>query len=521
MPNWNTIVTKIKETDPVAADIVNTPINQLAERTNYLKAILEQITASEFNYLSYMPVSAVAKVGQAVYWDSDNRRFGQTLAGWGDDLSPYGSLLPSQPSYMTGILVSKHTGNTGAIVISGYISDFQNLEELFGTPNPEAGIYYVSGDNKGQLTSIAPPMTIPAVMYDGEGNILFLPTSSIVSQHDHHEYELINSLWIQASEANFPDMDIPVGADWGYNISLADPKIKSLFTLYTGTGSFVLRESGTILNDDYIEFTHENIWIKNPIMPVENIIAHIAYPNAHGPNIVRAVTTDTPEYISFLMENGLLTITMKALGLHPDIDESFIVVKDIVNNLKQMGPVVTKIAEGPGIVIDSQDDAGHGSCILSLASETDRIIDADIVNLNNAIQRTDGGLVYSVFPANRPSSMTLVANAGKWAGADRQLKIRLWIKGTTSVTPEFNLEIFVFPKATTSGVTAPTVFHATIPAGAIATDSGKYYLCEVDLVTALPITSESQIQYNIEPSVQPTQDYLILRQGITTYVATP
>jgi len=485
---------------------------------------MDNITASEFNYLSYMPVSAVAEVGQAVYWDSANRRFGQTQAGWDDTLSPYGSLLPAQSSYMTGILVSKHTGNTGAVIISGYISDFQNLEALFGEASPAAGIYYVSGDVKGQLTSVAPPMTIPAVMYDGEGNILFLPTGSIVSQHDHHEYELVNSLWIAANSTNFPDMTIPAGALWGYDIDVAGSAINSLFTLYTGTGSFVLRESGTILNDDYIEFTHENIWIKDAIMPPENIIAHIAYPNAHGPNIVRSVTTDTPAYISFLIENGLLTITMLDLLLDDDVSDSYIVIKDIVDNEKQMGPVVTQLIQGPGIVLTSEDGDGHGECSISLESETDRIEDADLINLNNAIQRTDGGLLYSVFPANRPSSMTCLVDVGKWTGADRYFKLRLWMKAPatgTPVTPEFTLTLFLFPKATVGGVTVPTGVSATIPAGSIATDPGKYYLCEVDIGATLPVSSESQIQYEIEPTVEPTQDYLILRQGITTYVATP
>ena len=522
MNNWNSVVANIKNTDPVEARVVNTPINQLAERTNYLKAILNNITASEFNYLSFMPVSATVEVGQAVYWDSDNRRFGAAQAGWDDVLSPYGSLLPAPSSYMTGILVSKHTGDTGAVVISGYISDFQNLESLFGEANPPAGVYYVSADEPGRLTPVAPPMTIPAVMYDGEGNILFMPTGSIVSQHDHHEYELLSSLWIPATEANFPDMLIPDDAQWGYDVYNADPSIHSLFTLYTGTGSFVLRESGTILNDSYIEFTPDNIWIKDTDVPLENVIAHIAYPNAHGPSIVRAVTTDTPDYMSFLMRNGLLTITMKELLTSDTVDPSYVVIKDIINNTKQMGPVVTQLIEGEGISITSEDGEGHGTCVVRLISESDKIVDADIVNLNNAIQRTDGGLVYSVFPGNRDSSMSLVVNNGRWSGADRGLIVRLWMRGTGNVTPAFRLKILVFPKATVDGVPIPTEVTSLIDQGSIATDTDKYYLCEAVIPhTLLSMPSESQIQYNIEPVNRPSEDYLILRQGITSYIIAP
>ena len=522
MNNWSNVVTNIKNTDPVEARIVNTPINQLAERTNYLKAILNNITASEFNYLSFMPVSATVEVGQAVYWDSANRRFGAVQAGWDDTLSPYGSLLPAQSSYMTGILVSKHTGDTGAIVISGYISDFQNLEELFGEANPAAGVYYVSGDTPGQLTATAPPMTIPAVMYDGEGNILFMPTGSIVSQHDHHTYELLSSLWIPATAANFPDMNIPSGAQWGYDMENADPALNSLFTLYTGTGAFVLWESGTILNEDYIELTHENIWIKDSDVPLENVIAYIAYPNSHGPSIVRSVTTDTPEYISFVMQNGLLTVTMKELLLSDEEDPSYIVIKDIIKNEKKMGPVVTQLLPGEGIDIASEDNEGHGICHVRLLSESDKLIDADIVNLNNAIQRTDDGLVYSVFPANRDSSMSLVVNVGKWGGGDRGLKVRLWMRGTGGSTPAFRLKIVVFPEATTDGVSLPTEVTALIDSGSLATSDDKYYLCETVIPdTSIKIPSGSQIQYNIEPVNRPSTDYLVLRQGITTYIIAP
>jgi len=97
----------------------------------------------------------------------------------------------------------------------------------------------------------------------------------------------------------------------------------------------------------------------------------------------------------------------------------------------------------------------------------------------------------------------------------------LWMKGPTTgspVTPAFSLDVFVFPDATAAGVSIPTSVSATIAAGAVSTDPDKYYLCEVDIGASLDIPSNAQIQYNIEPSAQPTQDHLILRQGITTYI---
>jgi hypothetical protein len=520
MPTWKPIVTKIQETDAVKNTVVNLPLSQLAERTDYLKAIMENITASEFNYLSNMPVTAVAEIGQAVYWDSSNRRFGRALAAWNEDLSAYGSLLPAETSYFAGILVGKHTGNTGAVIISGYISDFQNLEALFGEASPEAGVYYVSGDNPGQLTKEAPPMSIPAVMYDGQGNILMLPTGAIVSQHDHHNYTLDQTNWLPETNAQFDNMNKPDGAMYGYDLANADPALDALFTLYTGTGVFTLYESGTILNDTFLVFNEDNIWILDDEVPPEDIIAHIAYPNAHGPNIVRSAKSNTLNYLTLSIVNGLMTIDFVEPTTSDTEDTSYTVVKDIANNILYKGPVVTQLVIGDGLSFTSEDGDGHGVCTLALTSETDVIRPADIINLNNAIQRTDGGLIYSVFPGGRDSSMTLAVDGGKWDGDPRQLKIRLWIRGTAdnAVTPEFNLSVFVFPEASLAGVSLPTQYDTTIPAGAVSTDPSKYYLVEIDLADNVSVQSGSEIQYNIEPVDQPTEDLLILKQGITTYV---
>jgi len=524
MTTWKSIVKSIKEIDPVSADVVNFPLGQLTDRTGYLKAILDNIAAGEFNYIRNVPVSGATPRGSAVYWDTAERRFSGVLAAWDDDLSPYGSLLPAESSYLAGILAEKHTDGTGSVIISGYIRDFADLGTLFGSASPAEGIYYVSGDVKGRLTTVPPPMTVPAVVYDGSGGVLLLPTGSIVSNHDHHKYTLLDDQWLAAIPENFPGMDIPSGAYWGYDKESADPSLLPLFLLYTGAGAFVLKDSGTILNDEYILFDEQNVWILDEDSPSEDIVAYIANPNAHGPNIVRAITTDTPEYLGFKVENGLCTATLKEPTVDEEEDDSIEAVKSIAGNVVTKGKVVTQVIAGLGISLTSEDGDGHGKCIINAVQGYGDMKDADIVNLNNAIQRTDGGLVYSVFPSGRDSSMTVVNNLGEWDGSDRSLKIWLVLRGLTpagNVTPAFDLKIFVFPRAWPAGVALPSEYVSSIPVGIVATDPGNYYLCEADLGNDLLVPSGAQIQYNIEPSVQPAQDYLVLRQGISTYVPLP
>lgn len=516
-------ITEITSQDPVSADVVNKPLAQLIQRTDYLRVILLNTVSGEFNYVADVPVSAASREGDALYWDVDNGRFSKTLAKWGEHLSPYGSLLPAPSTYLSGILVRKHTDETGALVISGYIRDFQHADRLFDTANPAAGLYYVSGDKAGTLSTVPPPMTVPAAKYDGEGGLLLMPGNAIVANHDHKQYLLDKTNWLVFSDSSFAGMNIPPGAAYGYDIENASDDIKELFNLYTGAGSFVLEESGTMLNDSYIQFNTDNIWILDTVSPIEDILAFVAYPNSHGPNIIRAVTTDTPNYLSFQIDDGLLNIHRKATETAVSEDESEWAIKSLADNVQTKGRVVTKIVAGPGIEAASTAGDGRGAIVVSMESEADKMHDADIINLNNAIQRTDGGLVYSVLPAARDSSITSVVNLSEWSGADRRLKIRAWVRGFSdgSHIPALSLNILVFPKPAPTGTSLPTEISSIIPVGSVSTEISKYYLCEADLGAMVTVTQASQIQYRLSPQAQPASDILILRQGVTVYTPAP
>ena len=515
--NWTADITKIQPTDPVSNDVVNKPLEQLARRTEYLRTILFNETSGEFNYLSNVPVSAACPRGSAVYWNKAENRYGPALAKWADDLSPYGSLLPGDSSYLAGIVVDKHTDETGSLIISGYIRDFRDVEALLGSTSPDPGIYYISGETPGTLSKTPPPMSVPAVMWDGFGVYLF-PSNIVVANHDHKEYLLEQSKWLAFDDPAFADMDVPAGAAWGYDTT--QPDIAELLNLYTGTATFTLRESGTLLNSDYVLFDTQNIWITATDHPVEDIRAFVAHPNSHGPNIIRAATTNTPQRLSMRVDNGLMTIDLNDAVVSNEENTDYWAVKTIDAQKITRGRVVTGIIPGPGIAVSSEDSEGHGVCTVSLFSEIDRLYDASLINLNSAIQRTDAGLVYTVLPANRASSISAVADLPAWNDDDKKLRIRFWIRGLGSGSsyPAFIVSAFVFPPPDESdGAPIPAEVSLSISGGGSSTNPDKYYEVNADFGSLLSIASGSSIQYTLKPLDIPSEDIELLRQGVSVY----
>jgi len=519
---WTSIIKKIKDTDAVSSEILNAPITQLSDRTEFLRVILDNLTTNEFNYVRNVSLDRNTVVGQAVYYDINNKVFSSTLAKWSDTLTSFGSLQPAPSSIFAGILVEKFTEQTGAIIINGYIKGFNHLSVLFGTSSPEAGIYYLSDSSEGKVTSIQPAMAAMALIYDGLGNILLPAINYDHSTHDHKKYLLLTTQWLSANATNFPEISIPSGATFGYDISVASDEIKAAFNLYPGTASFSLYDSGTLLKDVEIFVNADTVWITTSI-PTENISMYLSVPNSHGPNIVRSITTNTSDYLDISMSNGVVTINNKETGIDPDVDTGYMVVKDLVSNRVKKGLVVSKIVPGDGININSSDTLGHGEIEINLTEFTDRLIDASIINLNNAIELSSNGKVFTAFPGNRESTMVGVVNLPKWGIGTRRLKMFIWVKGAEGVAnapiPEFTVNIYKYnkPTSTTGEDVYPSAVTKLIPEGTTATSPTKYYERIVDIASDLLVESEAQVQYELKLSAISSADYLIVRQGVLLY----
>lgn len=522
--SWKQIIPAINPTDQVKASVVNNPITALAERTDYLRAVVEGISSSEFTYVQNVAVTTTSKVGHLVYWNSVKSQFDSALAKWDDSLlNSDGTLKPAESAVVAGLLVNKFTSNTGSIILGGYVRNFANPLNLFGTTTPTVGIHYLSADTAGEVTTSTPPLAILAMVYLGEDNLIMPTVRFEHSTHDHKRYTLDSTLWLTANITNFPDMDIPTGATFGYDLVSAPDAIKEIFTLYPGIAAFTYVTAGDNVPVAFITVTQDNIWWFEVASPADDLYMWLTAPNSHGPNIVRAMTTDTPNVFLITLENGLATISKK------DFTETtthlgYTVVKDLTNdNIKKTGYVVERIIAGDGLdlVSSSAPVAGQGVVEIALSEYSNKYIDASMVNLNNALELTVDDIIYTAFPSDRESSMIGVAEATRWTSGDpKKGAVWLWVKGPStngSPFPNISVEVLTFPDPEAAAQTIPAspVSHTITGLGTTASD--KYYLIETDEADRFDVTSQSQVQYKLTLDNTETWDCLVLRQGIRIY----
>lgn len=515
MPTWNPVVPYIAAGERVAAGVVNRPMATLAERTDYLKAIYESVTTNEFTYISNVAVSPACAAGDVVAWSSVNEQYEPALAAWSDSVDQYGALVPAESAVMAGILAVKHTELTGSVVTGGYIRNFQSLERLFGTATPAQGVYYMSASSAGKVTRDAPAMAVLALVYQGGGNVHIPTVRFEKATHDHKTYTLDSGMWLAANDTNFPNIPIPVDAEWGYNrFHATQEAVNAIFALYPGEAFLMNAADGTnILPEDYI-LDASDVWFKTVAAPADDITMYLTCPNSHGPGIVRAIQTNTPGELSVTLVNGLATVDKVAPAVYPDT-AGYTVVKSVDSEGVHTGQVVEKIVPGPGIHLSYYSGApGQGVVGVELASVSSDPVDASLVNLNNAMEVTADGVIYAAFPSARTSSMTAVVKGPSWGVGTTYGYIWMWVKGADSM-PEVSVSVsvMVFQAPGTGGaaISEPSTHTITITG---ATDASRIYAFQTAEADKFTVPSGSLIQYTLSVANTYGVDVMLLRQGL-------
>jgi len=512
--SWTANIKKIGDTDEVSAAVINVPIQQLASRTEYLKVVIENATSNEFNYLNNVAIVGQMEVGQAVYWDAEARAFAPTLAKWQESLTEAGSLQIAESTVFIGILVNKFTKFTGSVISGGRIKDFENIDVLFGESNPEAGMYYLSDVSPGQVTKTSPPMSALALIYDGDSSIMIPSINADRSTHDHITISLTDQ-WIDATDTLWEtwEIEIPTGAIYGYRIDTMTDSQKRAFSLYIGKATFVDKSTGTIKYDYFLN--QDTFWTTS--VPVDDVEVHIAVPHSHGPNVIRAIQSDS---LSLKEDNGLVTIDLTDLDIVSAEEEDITIVKAISSKQAQVGTTVNKIIAGDGIEVDKS----QGNVSVSLTEFNTRYIDPAIINLNRAVQLTDNKKIYVAFPAAIESSISGVINLPNWGSSQKSMDFFVWLKGPeggqNAPIPAMEVEITKF------GVPTDIVGNSLSEGGSISLDipiqtegtlPSNYYMMKVSLNDTELIEANAQLQYELKFKTIPTRDYLIMRQGVVVY----
>lgn len=239
LDGYKSIVSLINDGDMVDASTINRVLSDLEGNTSYLKQLFEDALLGSAQFAFGQTVETDALVGQPVHYNATNQQFERALASaYVDDGT--GLLTTAPSSQVWGVVYRKNSSTNADIMLSGYAPlDLTNA----GVTAVAAQVYYLSGTIPGGLQPTAPPVGIPVLRADGEGNVLLFPSfSDVFATHRHYKYELLalpagehegdpgsgphvivspdDSVegWLPASASIF-NSTAPADAKFGYNIS--------------------------------------------------------------------------------------------------------------------------------------------------------------------------------------------------------------------------------------------------------------------------------------------------------------
>lgn len=229
----------ISDGEPVTAGVTNRAPAQNDRNVRYLWEVLQAANIGSTVYARKVTIEADALIGAAVYFNATAQRFDRALALIESD--PHTGLLQtSASSQVWGVVAFKHNATLADLLLYGY-AELDISAVVDGTP--AAGIYYLSGVEKGKLVAQQPPVSVPVLRHDGAGRVLVNPQlADFVDRHHHYKFSLITQPagshsppvvggrhaitspsillrgWLPAAHSSFAGK-APPGAKFGYNLA--------------------------------------------------------------------------------------------------------------------------------------------------------------------------------------------------------------------------------------------------------------------------------------------------------------
>ena len=250
MPNpWDDLIRFIEDGENVEANVANRSPEALARRTQYLKDILDALSASEALFVRNVAVEADAVPGDAMYYDDTTNTYKRALAAVELDTA-FGWYTTAKSSFVVGLLYSKADTQLGTIVSLGMLRDFDWSAGIESGSLTTPGPYYLSTSQPGKMTIMQPPISVYVLYNTGDGRIHITPTpKDVLEDHIHYKFDLfpdpagdttcltydewliegrvhevVNADsdlpgWLPATDPVFNGL-APEGAKFGYNLAL-------------------------------------------------------------------------------------------------------------------------------------------------------------------------------------------------------------------------------------------------------------------------------------------------------------
>ena len=430
-PPWVTLLDLIRNGEAVSAEITNRPLQELGQRTDYLKALMDTLSIGQAIFDIDVAMSMDVQEGFAVYWDSAKQEYAPALAQLNYNAEGvYGGNADS--AYVIGICAGKSAQTRGTVIYGGRAVDvdFSNAIEGGGTLQP--GPYFLSASQPGKMTKTRPPVGIYVMFGLNTTEAVVTPYArEVLNDHIHYRLPLKypnlidNSGGVGWTDVYDPAL-APAGAKFRYIVE-QDASLYALFPFYP-VSSVYFEIEGIGSNEKVIIDLNGIWWIDEFHDPDEylNMVIYFAKPTLSTSNmIVRTLqpwTADSPLAVVNCKGEpaaaGDLYLQMNLQFQQQDENtQGWLAFKELTTSQQfKRGPIVQRVKSGSpeiGISINGTngytwlDDTGaptgylSGDLVVSYNSPTSvtRSLDPTLTELHGALQQDYNGIAYVGLPS--------------------------------------------------------------------------------------------------------------------------
>jgi len=228
--SWVFNIVYVLDGEYVKSAVINRPLDQLVQRTDYLYELVNSLTAGQLLIVPNVTIEPGLLEGQAVCYDSVDERFEGALSEIETGQNNYG--YPTARAYVRGMILVKHTENTADIALAGRIpaAVYDNIDwsVVSDTSAQLIGVVNLSAVTPGNMSQVSSNLTVQLGTLDGEGNMYLMPdVNGDLRQHLHYKFQLTENLgtaitdlgWLAAAVFTGEGISVPAGYTYGYNVS--------------------------------------------------------------------------------------------------------------------------------------------------------------------------------------------------------------------------------------------------------------------------------------------------------------
>jgi hypothetical protein len=270
--------------------------------------------------------------------------------------------------------------------------------------------------------------------------------------------------------------------------------------------------AGKHVNGASILLTETGLWWFAAVAPPQDIDMMLTSADVRQLALIYSIWSSTPDSLAVTNNNGRVALALRALTEGDVWEEGTVLGNvDLVAGKVRRRAVVTRVLAGEHLRVSPTE--GTGEVMVGLAMFTDYNINAFIVNLNNAIMRTEAPYVFTEFPQSRVSSANFMAAIPNLS-PDTSYKLIIWglFLGVGVELDAPVVACSVLPTPTVEGVAVEAaagfpVTMGTIPAGTAV------YLVECAMEVPADGLAKGQLLYELSVD-NPEAPIKLLGSGI-------